>query len=43
VIRKRIEMAKSKGCDGVDPDNVDGYVRRCWKSVCEKIYADFAI
>jgi hypothetical protein len=43
VIRKRIEMAKSKGCDGVDPDNVDGCVRRCWKSVCEKIYADFAI
>lgn len=22
---KRIEMAASKGCDGVDPDNVDGY------------------
>jgi hypothetical protein len=21
----RIELAKSKGCDGVDPDNVDGY------------------
>lgn len=22
---KRIELAKSKGCDGVDPDNVDAY------------------
>lgn len=25
VMRKRMEMARSKGCDGVDPDNVDGY------------------
>ncbi|KAF2024199.1 hypothetical protein EK21DRAFT_94296 [Setomelanomma holmii] len=25
IMRKRIEMAKSKACDGVDPDNVDGY------------------
>lgn len=27
IMKKRIEMAKEKGCDGVDPDNVDGYVR----------------
>jgi hypothetical protein len=26
IMKKRIEMAKEKGCDGVDPDNVDGYV-----------------
>jgi hypothetical protein len=26
IMKKRIEMAKDKGCDGVDPDNVDGYV-----------------
>lgn len=25
IMRKRIEYAASKGCDGVDPDNVDGY------------------
>ncbi|OAK97826.1 hypothetical protein IQ06DRAFT_37681 [Phaeosphaeriaceae sp. SRC1lsM3a] len=25
IMKKRIEMAKEKGCDGVDPDNVDGY------------------
>lgn len=25
IMTKRIEMAASKGCDGVDPDNVDGY------------------
>jgi hypothetical protein len=26
IMKKRIEMAKQKGCDGLDPDNVDGYV-----------------
>jgi hypothetical protein len=26
IMKKRIDMAKQKGCDGVDPDNVDGYV-----------------
>jgi hypothetical protein len=26
IMKKRIEMAKDKGCDGIDPDNVDGYV-----------------
>ncbi|KAF1914213.1 glycoside hydrolase superfamily [Ampelomyces quisqualis] len=25
IMKKRVEMAKQKGCDGVDPDNVDGY------------------
>jgi hypothetical protein len=25
IMRKRIALAASKGCDGVDPDNVDGY------------------
>jgi hypothetical protein len=27
IMKRRIELAKSKGCDGVDPDNIDGYVR----------------
>jgi hypothetical protein len=26
IMKKRVEMARDKGCDGVDPDNVDGYV-----------------
>jgi len=26
IMTARIELAKSKGCDAVDPDNVDGYV-----------------
>ena len=26
IMRQRIELAVSKGCDAVDPDNVDGYV-----------------
>jgi hypothetical protein len=26
IMSKRIELAATKGCDAVDPDNVDGYV-----------------
>ena len=26
IVRGRVELAWKKGCDGVDPDNVDGYV-----------------
>lgn len=26
IMAKRIELAASKGCDAIDPDNVDGYV-----------------
>jgi hypothetical protein len=33
IMKERIKMASEKGCDGVDPDNVDGYVR------LSKIYA----
>lgn len=25
IMRKRLDLAKQKGCDGVEPDNVDGY------------------
>jgi endo-alpha-1,4-polygalactosaminidase (GH114 family) len=25
IMASRIEMAQTKGCDGVDPDNIDGY------------------
>jgi len=25
VMKQRIEQAHSKGCDGIDPDNIDGY------------------
>ncbi|CAO1630849.1 unnamed protein product [Jaminaea pallidilutea] len=25
IMKSRLELAKSKGCDGVDPDNVDGF------------------
>jgi hypothetical protein len=25
IMKKRMQMAKTKGCDGVDPDNVDGF------------------
>lgn len=26
IMKKRVAMARDKGCDAVDPDNVDGYV-----------------
>lgn len=26
LLAKRLDLARSKGCNGVDPDNVDGYV-----------------
>lgn len=26
IMKKRIDLAHQKGCDGIDPDNVDGYV-----------------
>ncbi|MBY4733638.1 endo alpha-1,4 polygalactosaminidase [Cupriavidus pauculus] len=28
VMMARMDLAKSKGCDGVDPDNVDGYTNK---------------
>ena len=26
IMKKRLDLAKNKGCDGVEPDNVDGYI-----------------
>jgi hypothetical protein len=26
IMTKRLDLAKSKGCDGVEPDNMDGYI-----------------
>lgn len=28
VMKKRLDLAKQKGCDAVDPDNVDGYANQ---------------
>lgn len=28
LMSKRIDLAKSKGCDGLEPDNVDGYANK---------------
>jgi hypothetical protein len=27
IMTARLDLAKSKGCDGVDPDNMDGYIQ----------------
>lgn len=29
IIKGRIDLAASMGCDGIDPDNMDGYVSVC--------------
>jgi hypothetical protein len=26
IMKQRVNLAKEKGCDGIDPDNIDGYV-----------------
>jgi hypothetical protein len=28
IMKQRLDLAKSKGCDGVEPDNVDGYLNK---------------
>ena len=28
IMKDRLDLAKSKGCDGVDPDNMDGYTNK---------------
>lgn len=28
ILEKRLEMAREKGCDGVEPDNIDGYTNK---------------
>jgi len=28
IMTARIQLAAQKGCDGIDPDNVDGYVSK---------------
>lgn len=28
IMKKRLDLAKAKGCDGIEPDNVDGYTNK---------------
>ncbi len=28
IMKKRLDVAKQKGCDGVEPDNMDGYINK---------------
>jgi hypothetical protein len=32
VMAARIQIAKNKGCDAVDPDNMDGYANKVLRS-----------
>ncbi|KAF1835306.1 endo alpha-1,4 polygalactosaminidase precursor [Decorospora gaudefroyi] len=41
IMRDRISMAAEKGCDGVDPDNVDGYQNENGLSLTQDSSIDF--
>ncbi|PLN82267.1 putative endo alpha-1,4 polygalactosaminidase [Aspergillus taichungensis] len=41
VMSKRLDMAAEKGCDGVDPDNVDGYDNKNGVGLTKAQAADF--
>ncbi|GIZ39533.1 hypothetical protein CKM354_000291400 [Cercospora kikuchii] len=41
IMKKRIDEAKSKGCDGVDPDNIDGYQNDSGFDMTEDDAVDF--
>ncbi len=36
IMQARLDLAKQKGCDGVDPDNVDGYINDTGFHITEK-------
>jgi len=33
IMKKRLDLAVTKGCDGVEPDNMDGYTNTPWFSI----------
>ncbi|MGG2399208.1 endo alpha-1,4 polygalactosaminidase [Pseudomonas sp. SH1-B] len=41
LLAKRLDLAASKGCDGVDPDNVDGYSNDNGLDLTEEQQIDF--
>jgi endo-alpha-1,4-polygalactosaminidase (GH114 family) len=41
ILEDRLDLAFAKGCDGVEPDNVDGYVNRSGFPLTAEDQADF--
>jgi Glycoside-hydrolase family GH114/Bacterial SH3 domain len=41
VMKKRLDLAKNAGCDGVDPDNVDGYANATGFSISADDQLDY--
>ncbi|KAK2764487.1 hypothetical protein FQN54_009182 [Arachnomyces sp. PD_36] len=41
IMKSRLQLAKDKGCDGVDPDNVDGYDNENGISLTKADSADY--
>lgn len=42
IMRDRMQLAAAKGCDGVEPDNMDGYQNETGVSLTEKDHLDYA-
>lgn len=41
IMKSRMDLAKEKGCDGVDPDNVDGYTNNPGFNITGKDQIDY--
>jgi hypothetical protein len=41
IMKKRMDLAKAKGCDAVDPDNVDGYANNNGKGLTATTQLDY--
>jgi len=41
IMKKRLDLAVEKGCDGVDPDNVDGYLNDTGFNLTEREQFDY--
>ncbi len=41
IMKRRLDLAKSKGCDGVDPDNMDGYTNNPGMNLTAKDQLDY--
>ncbi len=41
IMQKRLDLARSRGCDGVEPDNVDGYANSTGFSLTKQDQIDY--
>jgi len=41
IMQNRLDIAVTKGCDGVEPDNMDGYLNNPWFPLTDQHQVDF--